>query len=213
MDERLAGAYRTLAVSPHATDEEVKQAFHKRAWTCHPDLHPGDDSLAEEFKTLEVAFSTVCTARKEAQARQSSGSPEGVPVRLHPRMTLLSEIPPGIVVWCMESALQVLENGTCMLKIDSRFWRAPRNGVRLAVLNTGTGWHVATPDRWQMQWNPVRTCSPSAVPVDRFVVGTLAASGEDVVYRFVGQPEYDSRHPGIVPAWLIERGPFRSVGK
>ncbi len=212
MDEKLARAYRTLAIAPDASDEAVKRAFHSQAWACHPDLHPGSAAHEEAFQVLEAAYAAVRDARRRERAASASTNPEA-PVRLHNRMTLLSEIPEGIVVWCMEDALQVEDDGSCRLRTGSRFWRAPRNGVRLAVLRTSTGWQVATPDRWQMQWRSVRTFAPDAVPVERFVVGTLAPSREDLVYQFVGSPEYDVRQPGIVPAWLIDRGPRHSVGK
>ncbi|MGC8461583.1 MAG: DnaJ domain-containing protein [Candidatus Dormibacteria bacterium] len=211
MEVELTLAYRTLAISPTASDDEVKQAFRRLAWKYHPDLHPERTRNDDAFKILEAAYTAVRKARELARTSTPRTTNEPT-VRLHPRMTLLSDIPEGVVVWCMDSALQVLESGLCSLKLDSRFWKAPRNGVRLAVLRTATGWEVATPDRWQMQWQTVRDCAPNAVPVERFVVGTLSPSGEDIVYQFVGRPEYDSRHPAVVPHWLIERGPARHVG-
>lgn len=48
-DEELARAYETLAVSPQATDQEVKEAWRQRRREVHPDQHAHDPNLFERL--------------------------------------------------------------------------------------------------------------------------------------------------------------------
>ena len=55
--------YDRLGVSPSSSQEEIKQAFRRRAMVVHPDK--GGD--AEEFKRLNEAYETLSDAGKRAQ--------------------------------------------------------------------------------------------------------------------------------------------------
>lgn len=48
--------YETLGVARSATDKEIKDAFKKLARKFHPDLHPGDKTAEEKFKTISGAY-------------------------------------------------------------------------------------------------------------------------------------------------------------
>ncbi len=48
--------YETLGVARSATDKEIKDAFKKLARKFHPDLHPGDKTAEEKFKSISGAY-------------------------------------------------------------------------------------------------------------------------------------------------------------
>lgn len=46
--------YTVLGVSPGATEEEIKSAYHRLAKKYHPDLHPGDEEAARKMKEINA---------------------------------------------------------------------------------------------------------------------------------------------------------------
>lgn len=72
-EEQLADAYRTLGLSPEASDREIKKAYHKLMNENHPDKLAGQglpDSMREmaERKTSEIAsaYDRIREARKKS---------------------------------------------------------------------------------------------------------------------------------------------------
>lgn len=68
----LAGHYRTLGISPSATDEEVKKAWKKKSLEFHPDRLAGKGlseafiELAEaEMKKINLAYDAIMKSRKK----------------------------------------------------------------------------------------------------------------------------------------------------
>lgn len=60
--------YRILGVQENATQEELKRAFRKLAFKCHPDTNPGNEKQAEEkFKELNEAFGVLGDEDKRRQ--------------------------------------------------------------------------------------------------------------------------------------------------
>ncbi len=74
--------YKTLEVSPDATDEELTKAYRRLARKHHPDANSGDTSVAERFKEVASAYETLGDAKRRAQydevrAMAASGMPFG----------------------------------------------------------------------------------------------------------------------------------------
>ena len=62
--------YKTLGISPGASDEEVKRAYRDLTKKYHPDLNPGDPSAAEKMNEINAAYDAI----KNGTASQSTGS-------------------------------------------------------------------------------------------------------------------------------------------
>ncbi|MCC6921166.1 MAG: J domain-containing protein [Alphaproteobacteria bacterium] len=63
--------YETLGVSRTASDQAVKDAFKKLARKHHPDLHPGDKTAEETFKSVSAAYDLL--KDKEQRRRFDAG--------------------------------------------------------------------------------------------------------------------------------------------
>ena len=48
--------YKVLGVERTASDADIKRAYRKLAKELHPDMHPGDDAVAERFKEVSAAY-------------------------------------------------------------------------------------------------------------------------------------------------------------
>ena len=62
--------YKTLGVSPGATDEEIKKAYRTLAKKYHPDLNPGDEVAAQRMNDINAAYDLLS---KPHTARHASG--------------------------------------------------------------------------------------------------------------------------------------------
>lgn len=67
----LQEAFQLLEVPKTATIDEVKQAYRKRAFALHPDLHPDNKNAAHEFQRVNEAYVTVISYL-DAQAKKNS---------------------------------------------------------------------------------------------------------------------------------------------
>ena len=56
--------YRTLGVSPDATDAEIKRSYRKLARQHHPDRNPGDAAAEGRFKEIQAAYDQIETPEK-----------------------------------------------------------------------------------------------------------------------------------------------------
>lgn len=68
----LKEAYLLLEVTKDADIDEVKQAYRKRAFALHPDLHPDNANAAEEFQRVNEAYVTVIAYLDNEAKKQSA---------------------------------------------------------------------------------------------------------------------------------------------
>jgi len=56
--------YSILGVSQNATQEEVKNAYQRKAFEVHPDRNPGKEKWAnEEMAKVNAAYQVICKIR------------------------------------------------------------------------------------------------------------------------------------------------------
>lgn len=67
----LQDAYILLQVSRSADIDEVKQAYRRRAFALHPDLHPDKEDAVREFQRVNEAYVTVISYL-DSQAKRNS---------------------------------------------------------------------------------------------------------------------------------------------
>ncbi len=68
----LQEAYKLLDVTKDANIDEVKQAYRKRAFALHPDLHPDNANAAAEFQRVNEAYVTVIAYLDNEAKKQSA---------------------------------------------------------------------------------------------------------------------------------------------
>lgn len=68
----LKEAYLLLEVTKDANIDEVKQAYRKRAFALHPDLHPDNANAAAEFQRVNEAYVTVIAYLDNEAKKQSA---------------------------------------------------------------------------------------------------------------------------------------------
>lgn len=68
----LKEAYLLLEVTKDAGIDEVKQAYRKRAFALHPDLHPDNVNAAAEFQRVNEAYVTVIAYLDNEAKKQSA---------------------------------------------------------------------------------------------------------------------------------------------
>jgi DnaJ-class molecular chaperone len=59
--------YKTLGVKRQASADEIKKVYRKLAKKLHPDLHPGDEKIADEFKRVSSAYQLLSDPEKRAR--------------------------------------------------------------------------------------------------------------------------------------------------
>lgn len=59
--------YQLLGLSPAATAEEVKEAYHRLARQYHPDLNPGNKAAEEKFKSINEAYEVLTEVIEQIQ--------------------------------------------------------------------------------------------------------------------------------------------------
>ena len=71
--------YAVLGVPKSATEADIKKAYRARVKTLHPDLHPGDEVKADEFKRVSAAFEILGDAEKRAKFDRGEIDGDGNP--------------------------------------------------------------------------------------------------------------------------------------
>lgn len=73
-DAKKPDPYAVLGVSPDDDDETVKRAHRKLSVRHHPDLNPGDQTAAAEFREAEEAYEMIDTEDKRRKLRRKAGA-------------------------------------------------------------------------------------------------------------------------------------------
>jgi len=67
--------YELLGISPEATVEQVKEAYHRLARQFHPDLNPGDKAAEEKFKAIGEAYEALSEIFEQNQPTVAKAKP------------------------------------------------------------------------------------------------------------------------------------------
>lgn len=68
--------YRTLGISPDATDDEVKKAYRTLSRKYHPDANvnnPNKAEAEEKFKQIQTAYDTIMKKRQQGESAYTYG--------------------------------------------------------------------------------------------------------------------------------------------
>lgn len=72
----LRECYKLLNVPNGASEDVIKQAYRKRAFELHPDLHPDDPNASRKFQQLNEAYVVITSTAKNtgfSRSTESSG--------------------------------------------------------------------------------------------------------------------------------------------
>lgn len=58
--------YEVLGVSRDASERDIKKAYKRLAMKYHPDKNPGDDTAADKFKEVKLAYEVLTDDQKRA---------------------------------------------------------------------------------------------------------------------------------------------------
>jgi curved DNA-binding protein CbpA len=79
MRDRSPGTdyYRLMGLGPEATEEEIRKAYRRLAFECHPDRNPGKPEASERFKRLSEAYAVLVdpVKRRAYDAARRAGAP------------------------------------------------------------------------------------------------------------------------------------------
>lgn len=51
--------YEILGINPSASPQEIKQAFRRLSFSCHPDINPDDPHAAERFRNIQHSYEVL----------------------------------------------------------------------------------------------------------------------------------------------------------
>jgi len=82
--------YKTLGVSPEATQKEIKKAYYQLAKKYHPDTNKGDNSAQKKFQDVSEAYE--CLSDESKRNNTMHLKTEGLEVEV--TLSEVSEVPP-----------------------------------------------------------------------------------------------------------------------
>ena len=62
--------YEVLGVSRDASERDIKKAYKRLAMKFHPDRNPDDETAAEKFKEVKLAYEILTDSQKRAASDQ-----------------------------------------------------------------------------------------------------------------------------------------------
>ncbi|HEY8351865.1 MAG TPA: J domain-containing protein [Sphingomonadales bacterium] len=74
----MRNLYSILGVPKTASAAEIKKAYRKLAKELHPDLHPGDQKIAERFKEVSAAYAILGDEKQRARYDRGEIDENGV---------------------------------------------------------------------------------------------------------------------------------------
>ena len=66
MNYHSLNLYEILDIHPEASQAEIKKAFRRLAFRCHPDRNPGDAEAAKRFQLISLAYEILSNPQKKA---------------------------------------------------------------------------------------------------------------------------------------------------
>ena len=83
------GYYKTLGVSPDATEDEIRKAYKKLAIKWHPDKNQNKEEAEEKFKAISEAYSVLGNKENPASlSPNTSIAPFLCMCKFHPKYLL-----------------------------------------------------------------------------------------------------------------------------
>ncbi len=67
MNHRFINLYEILEIKPEASQAEIKKAFRRLAFRCHPDHNPRDREAAKKFQLVSLAYEILIDPQKRAR--------------------------------------------------------------------------------------------------------------------------------------------------
>lgn len=65
MNYHFLNLYEILEINPEASQAEIKRAFRRLAFRCHPDHNPGDAEAAKRFQLVSLAYEILSDPQKK----------------------------------------------------------------------------------------------------------------------------------------------------
>ncbi len=67
MNYHFVDLYKILEINPEASQAEIKSAFRRLAFRCHPDHNPGNDNAARKFQLVSLAYEILSDPAKRTR--------------------------------------------------------------------------------------------------------------------------------------------------
>jgi curved DNA-binding protein CbpA len=71
--------YEVLGIAPSASTEEIREAYHKRAFQCHPDRHQESEEANKKMQQLNEAYAILSDPIKRREYDLPRGYGRRVP--------------------------------------------------------------------------------------------------------------------------------------
>lgn len=125
--QRLESLYRELGLSEGATPAEVKQAYHRRALQCHPDLHSNDGT---EFMRVTKAYNQIMNRGANSRLVHVSPSPADARIFQGPVAFWWVSLLLGVVLFWYPSHMYLESRSRVLQHEPSRFVEPSRDAIK-----------------------------------------------------------------------------------
>lgn len=119
MHRRGSNPYHTLGLGVGASQEDIRRAFRRLAFRCHPDRNPHDPSAEERFKRITDAFQTLMNAAaKDVHDRRHAATCGGSDGEANPFDVLARQFAQVFGPCRQESSAEPDEEDLVSLRVD-----------------------------------------------------------------------------------------------